>query len=426
MALQRKRSVFSGNTPGFTPETLLTTVGTDDILRTIIEEDFVVDRSNRAIIIALALGHGVIDLYANFLAGLLPFFKRKFSLTNSLSGALISVMIFSASLCQVFYAYVGDKWGRRFFVVVGPVVTGLFMCFIGLSPSFTVLLILLMMGGMGVAAFHPHAASFVGASSGEKRGLGLSIFMTVGTGGFAFGPLISTALISSPAIGPARMPLFSVAGLVMSFFIYRYSDLSGEGLGARSSANVLSVIKPHARPLTLLCMIVILRATVCIVFTNFMSLLMEQRGLALVIGGRAITLFLISITAGTMLGGYLYDRVSRKRLLIFSLLFSSPFLFILLYAHGFTFAILLIIAGVSIGCSHPVPLAISQELVPEGASTVSSIMMGFSWGLAGFSAWFFGRLSDSYGGNVVPSMSIAALLPLLAVVLVFLLPQEQR
>ena len=384
------------------------------------------DRSNRAIIIALALGHGVIDLYANFLAGLLPFFKRKLSLTNSLSGALVSAMIFSGSLCQVLYAYLGDKWGRRLFVVAGPAVTGFFICFIGLSPSFSVLLILLVMGGMGVSAFHPHAATFVGASSGRKRGLGLSVFMTVGTVGFALGPLVSTALVSSSSIGPARMPLFSVVGLATSFVLYRYSAVVAEDFGARSSVNILSIIKPHARPLALLCMIVVLRATVSIVFANFMSFLMEQRELPLVIGGGVISLFLISTAAGTLLGGYLYDKISRKRLLIFSLLFSSPLLFALVHAHGVALVIFLILAGVTIGCSNPVPLAIAQELVPEGASTASSIMMGLSWGMAGLPVWFFGRLSDSFGGDVVPSMSIAALLPLLAVVLVFLLPQKQR
>lgn len=385
------------------------------------------ERSNRSVLLVLAVGHGVTDLYANFLSGLLPFFKNSLNLSKSRAGALIFAMTFSGSLCQVLYAYLGDKWNRKFFVVIGPAVCAIFICFIALSPNFHVLLILLLMGGMGVSAFHPHAASFVGATSGSKRGFGLSVFMTIGTAGFAFGPLISTALVSSPYIGAGRMPPFSIVGIIASLFLYKYADLAEEHHEKRESVDILGIIKPHAKPLAFLSMIVVLRAAVSIIFANFMSFLMvEQRGLSLTVGGRAISLFLISTAAGTLLGGYLYDKISRRKLLMFSLILSSPILFTMVHAHGAAFVILLILGGMTIGCSNPIPLAMAQELVPKGASTASSIMMGLSWGLAGLLAWFFGRLSDSFGGDVVPAMSIAAFLPILAILFVLLLPQTQE
>ena len=384
------------------------------------------DRSNKSVLLVLAVGHGVTDLYANFLSVLLPFFKNSLNLSKSRGGALIFAMTFSGSFCQVLYAYLGDKWGRKFFVVIGPAVCAIFLCFIALSPNFYVLLILLLMGGMGVSAFHPHAASFVGATSGSNRGFGLSVFMTIGTVGFAFGPLISTTLVSSSLFGPARMPPFSIVGIIASFLLYRYVDLAEEHHEKRKSVDILGIIRPHAKPLAFLSMIVVLRAAALIVFANLMSFLMDQRGLSLTIGGRSISLFLISTAVGTLLGGYLYDKISRKKLLIFSLILSSPILFTMVYAHGAAFVILLILGGMTIGCSNPVPLAMAQELVPKGASTASSIMMGLSWGIAGLIAWFFGRLSDSFGGDVAPAMSIAAFLPILAILFVLLLPQTQE
>ena len=104
------------------------------------------DRSDKTVLLVLGIGHGVTDLYANFLSGLLPFFKNNLNLSKSLSGALIFAMTFSGSFCQVLYAYLGDKWGRKFFVVVGPAVCAIFLCFIALSPNFYVLLILLLLG----------------------------------------------------------------------------------------------------------------------------------------------------------------------------------------------------------------------------------------------------------------------------------------
>lgn len=382
-----------------------------------------VNRSNRAIVAVLALGHGVTDLYANFLPALLPVFQGKFGLSKTLIGVVIFAVSTSGSLFQVLYGYLGDRWGKRLFLVPGPAIAAIFMCLIAMSPSFSVLLILLIIGGMGVSAFHPHAASSVGDMAGGRRGFGLSIFMTGGTIGFAAGPLIAATLISS--IGPFRMPVASVLGIVTSLLLYNYVLADKERHIARKSVKILDVIRPNLGPLSLLSMIVIFRATVSIVFTNFMPILMHERKLSLIMGGGIVSLFLLSIGFGTLLGGYLYDRVSRRRLLIFSLLLSSPLLYTLVAAEGTILAIFLVLSGLALGCPNPVPLAFAQELMPEGASTASSIMMGFSWGIAGVLAMLFGIMIDRFfGSNVAPGMSIAAFLPVLAAILALLLPRK--
>jgi FSR family fosmidomycin resistance protein-like MFS transporter len=396
----------------------------NDILCTIVEENLVVSKSNRANIAVLALGHGMTDLYANFLPALLPIFASNFSLSKKLVSVLILALSTSGSLCQVPYGYLGDRWGKRFFLVPGPAIAAVFMCFMALSPSFPILLLLLIMGGMGVSAFHPHAASSTGDMAGSKRGFGLSIFMTGGTVGFATGPLIAAALMSW--VGPARMPLASIIGIATSLLLYRYAIPREKGGRTRNVTNIWGAIRPQLRSLALLCIIVILRATVSIVFSNFMSFLMVQRQLPLIIGGGAISLLLFSTAFGTLLGGYLYDRMSRKYLLISSLLLSSPLLFALVSVEGAALIILLILSGVVLGCSNPVPLAIAQELIPEGASTASSLMMGFSWGMAGLVVLFFGILADLFGGDVAPAMSIAAFLPILAAMFALSVPHRSQ
>jgi FSR family fosmidomycin resistance protein-like MFS transporter len=395
-----------------------------DISCAIVEEQPVVSKSDRISIAVLALGHGITDLYANFLPALLPVFEHNFSLSKTLIGVLIFAISTSGSLCQVVYGYLGDKWGRRFFLVPGPAIAAVFMCFIGLSPGFLVLLLLLIIGGMGVSAFHPHAASSAGDVAGSRRGLSLSLFMAGGTIGYAAGPLIAAILMSS--VGPARMPLASIVGIAMSILLYKYVIPEQKHSKDHNTANILQIVRPHLKLLAFLCAIVILRATVSIVFVNFMSLLAKQRGLPLVVGGSIIFLFLLSTALGTVLGGYLSDRMSRRKLLIFSLLLSSPLLLSLVYAEGVALVILLILCGVVIACPNPVPLAIAQELIPEGRSTASSIMMGLGWGIAGILVLLFGVLADLFGGDVAPAMSIAASLPILAAICALPLPRRDQ
>jgi len=377
---------------------------------------------NRASVAVLALGHGVTDLYANFLAALLPVFESSFHLSKTLIGVMVFIVGVSGSLFQVVFGYLGDKWGRRLFLVPGPALAGIFMCLIGLSPSFVILIFLLLIGGMGVSAFHPHAASAAGDMAGDKRDIGLSVFMTVGTVGYATGPMVAVALMSS--VGPAGMPSASIAGIATSILLYKYAIPEERQTRTRNSVSVLKVIRPQLKPLAILCAIVVLRSTATIVFGNFLSLLAKQRGLSLMVGGSILFLFSLSTALGTFFGGHISSRMSRKKMLMYSLLLSSPLLLALIHANGAWFVILLILSGAMLSCSNPVNLAIAQELIPESASTASSIMMGLGWGIAAIFAMVFGVLADLFGGDVVPAMSIAASLPVFATITAIPLPRK--
>ena len=68
-----------------------------------------VTRSNKINILTLSFGHGIVDLYANFLPALLPVFTASFALSRTRVGVLISIIGVSGSLCQVIYGYLGDN-----------------------------------------------------------------------------------------------------------------------------------------------------------------------------------------------------------------------------------------------------------------------------------------------------------------------------
>ena len=270
---------------------VLTGPARGDILTSIVQEDAVVTKSNKASLTILALSHGITDLYANFLPALLPIFEAKFALSKTMIGVLIFAMSISGSMFQVVYGYLGDKWSRRLFLVPGPAIAAVFMSFIGLSPSFLVLFILLLLGGMGVSAYHPHAASYAGDLVENRRGFGLSIFMTGGTIGFAVGPLVAAGIMST--LGAEKMPLASVVGIVTSILLYKYSVPQKTSATKFTSRGVFKTIRSQLMSLAFLSIIVILRGTVFVVFTNFLSLLADQRGQSLIVGGSIIFLFLL-------------------------------------------------------------------------------------------------------------------------------------
>jgi FSR family fosmidomycin resistance protein-like MFS transporter len=86
---------------------------------------------------------------------------------------------------------------------------------------------------------------------------------------------------------------------------------------------------------------------------------------------------------GGFLGGHLAGRFGAKRIIAFSMLFSSPLLLGFLLLPEFLSVVSLVLAGLVLLSTMPINVVLAQELAPHRTSTVSALTMGFSWGFGG-------------------------------------------
>ena len=70
------------------------------------------------------------------------------------------------------------------------------------------------------------------------------------------------------------------------------------------------------------------------------------------------------------------------------------------------------IGGFLLQSTLPVNVTFGQQIAPVSAATVSSLMMGFAWGVGSLLAPVVGVLGDTLGLRV--ALSITAVVPLLA------------
>ncbi|MFQ5794334.1 MAG: MFS transporter [Candidatus Bipolaricaulia bacterium] len=371
----------------------------------------------------LAVGHFITDSYGGFLAPLLPLLVVKFDLSLALSGALASTLSFSSSLIQPVYGYLADRSRTRSFVVFGPLLAALSLSTIGLAPSYPWLIGVVLLGGVGIAAFHPQAAVMAGQRSGSQRGLGLSIFSAGGTVGYATGPMIILPIVF--AYGLDRTYLAILPGVIIAVLLYRFAPSTTPASVAEGeedgSFRLRVVVRPHLKSLLLLWAIAALRSMTAMGFATFLALLFEERGASLMIGGAAITVFLASGAVGGPLGGYLSDRLGGWWVVLLSLVFPVPLLYLFLHGSGTGALILLALAGMTLLSSIPVNIVMAQELVPQSAGTVSSLMMGFAFGTGGLMLPLIGILADAIG--VTGALYLVAAIPVLGVLLVLKLPR---
>ena len=164
-------------------------------------------RINVAKVALLSVGHLVVDLYPPFLAALLPLLIDRLELSLTMASLLASILMFSASLSQPLFGILSDKIGGKKLMFWGAITAGAGLSFIGLLPSYGLLVAFLVFGGLGVSCFHPQAAALAGHFSGPKKGLGVSLFMLGGNVGYSLGPVFILAIILGLGLSRSYMAL---------------------------------------------------------------------------------------------------------------------------------------------------------------------------------------------------------------------------
>jgi FSR family fosmidomycin resistance protein-like MFS transporter len=367
----------------------------------------------------MASAHVMVDGYGNIFAPLLPLLIPKLGLSLAAAGTLTMLFQMSASVAQIGFGRLADRWRPRVLVMAGPVVSVTVLSLLGLATSPVMLAAVLIVGGLGAAAFHPPAAALAYRLGGDRPGLAMSVYITGGTLGFSLGPLMFAPF--AERFGLSLTPILAVPGLiVVAFFLSRVPPIP---MHPTASAGVRA-LAPYAKPLALLYAIVVLRTLTAIAFSTFVPVMLTRRGLSVTQAGTAVAFYLFASGVGGFFGGASADRFGAKRVIALSLVCATPFLFAAPFFSGWAFVVLLAIGGFFLQSTLPVNVTFGQALAPVSAATVSSIMMGFGWGTGGLSVPFVGMIADRVG--IEPTLSGLALIPLVAAACTMPLPSHAR
>lgn len=361
--------------------------------------------------LTVAIAHGVNDAYASFLHPLLPRIMQKLGLSIALAAALAMTLSIAASLLQPLAGYLADRYGQKPFVVLGPVVSAVFLSLIGVAPSFTILIVLLILGGMGSAAFHPPAASMATSlATGQGSGLRLSFFSFGGAIGFTVGPLIAVGLVAVAGLEGLWMAM--IPGLVLAALIYGRLPANGVHPDATPPPSPRRVLRSLKGPLGVVFGISAVGAFVQRVFLTMEPIIAAQEGVSETMGAVMLSTYLGAQAVGTLTGGVLTDRMDRRTLLVGLTVLSVPTHMLALWlpagsAGAFGFAAL---SGFLNMALLPPIVVMAQEIMPEGTGVGSGIVMGLAWAVGSVGVLGTGVLGDLVGPRSAALLSVPMLL----------------
>jgi FSR family fosmidomycin resistance protein-like MFS transporter len=345
-------------------------------------------------LMVLATGHFTIDAYSSFFLPLLPLLSERLGLNYTMVGGLTAMASMSSSFSQPLFGMWADRLRRPWFVVLGPVIAAVFMSSIGLAPDYPTLVVLLALGGVGVAMFHPQTASLAGTSS-ARRGLAMSFWVTGGTLGWALGPAYATAIVHR--FGLDHTWYAALPGLVMGVFLVLWFVRVAPHAGTRRAQAPLAELRPVARPLVLLYFTVVTRSAVSVGFATFLPLWVHAHGGTVTQGGLLTTVYLTLGALGGFMGGWLADRFGGRRVVVASFAAAAPFYVLFFVLQGPAAVVCLVTGYALLQSSLPVNVVLGQELSPRHAGVISSLLMGAAWGLAALIMYPVGALADHFG-----------------------------
>src|SRR4026208_1640378 len=120
-------------------------------------------------VLLLASTHFLVAGCGTLYAPLLPLLIPQLGLSLAAAGVLQMCFQMANSVAQLGFGHVADRWRPRLLVMIGPVCAVSLLSLIGLSQNMWMLAAILVLGGLGGAAFHPPAAAMVHRTSGGKK-----------------------------------------------------------------------------------------------------------------------------------------------------------------------------------------------------------------------------------------------------------------
>ena len=367
---------------------------------------------------ATASTHFVADAYGNMYAPLLPLLIPQLGLSLKTVGVLAMLYQLATSVAQLPFGTLADRWRPRVLLMAGPVLSVTVLSLLGTATSVPMLAAFLLIGGLGGAAFHPTAAALVHSLSGERKGLAMSAHISGGSLGFAIAPLFFAPAVAM--LGTSWAFLVAIPGLLA--LVYTLRLMHRVPLATARSEQRWSDLRPYATPLALLYVIVVLRTLTANSLSTFMPVLLTRQGMSVTEASAAVSLYLFLSTVGGFFGGPMSDAYGARRVIIWTLLLSVPFLLTGLMTSGWTLTLLVAIGGFLLQSTLPVNVTFGQQIAPVSAATVSSLMMGFAWGVGSLLAPVVGVIGDQFGLST--ALAITAVVPIAAALFALPLPRS--
>ena len=381
-----------------------------------------VDRFDLKGVSLITFAHGLHDTYSSWLSALLPVLIEKFTLTNTMAGALSMALTFPSVLLPII-GYTADRKNLRWLIVIAPAITALVMTNLGVIPSYGLLFPFIMLAGLSAGGIHAVGPGVVSHFAGKSIGKGMSFWMIGGEFGYSVGPLLATSMVG--LIGFSRMPLLAIGGILVSLFlVYATRDVD-----TRTVKQELKIVRPAfmqnlKHVMFPMVMLLLTRALAGVMLSTFMPIFLRSQGASLGFAGAGMAITGAAGAVGSYIAGTQSDKLGHRKILAVAIIITPIFMLLFLNTEGWLKIPLLILSGLFGLSMFPVMMSTIIKFFPEDRSFANGIFMSINFIIQSLGALGAGRIADLKGMPF--AFTVAAMAMPLGLLALLLMPKGYK
>jgi MFS transporter, FSR family, fosmidomycin resistance protein len=366
---------------------------------------------DRRAVAALTAGHLGADLFQGAIPALVPFLVRDRGFTYADAGLIVLAGSLASSVTQPLAGLLGDRLRAPWLKPVGLALAAGGLAMATSASGFAAIAAALLVGGLGVAVFHPEAVRATRLAAGPNPGSALGVFAVGGNLGFAIGPALVAPLAA--AFGLQAAGAAALVPLACALLLVGVRRRAG---GDRAAAAVATVAgRREWRVFSF-------ASAAATARTGFMFGLMAfvpswfaaELGSSVELGSAAVAAMLVAGAGGTYLGGRLGDAYGGTRVILVSLAVVVPLAALLPLSPAVPAIALLVLIGLAMDANFYPLVIVAQDALPDRVGLASGVVIGLSVGIGAGCTSVLGAVADA--GGVEAALWGCAALALVALV----------
>ena len=388
-------------------------------------------KANRLGLGALALGHMVVDMQTSSLAIMIPLLYANFKLDYASAALIITLNSITSSFIQPIFGVLSDRKSLRWLLPLGCLVASFGIVLVLYMPSYWLVLLVVMISGLGSAAYHPEGSRNANYVSGSNKATGVSFFFVGGNLGFTLGPIFATIMLA--LFGQNGILALIIPGIIGSIVLWKFLPLYAEYAAVAKIQRAARLAATQGQPserrgvvgmMSLLLSIISVRAVIQTGMITFIPLYFATLpGDNKQYAAFLLSVFLFCGAIGTLMGGRLADKFGSKAVMVGSMILVTPLMLLFLNSSGVVQVVSLGIAGAALISASSLTVVMAQATMPNNIGLASGLTLGLGFGAGGLGAAALGKLADVSGISL--TMVIVAFLPILIIALSLLMPSQK-
>jgi len=357
-------------------------------------------------VVAASVAHFFHDVYTSFLAPVLPLLIDKLGI-NLFQAGLLSVFQRIPTLFNPLIGIWAEKIKSRYLIIFTPGITAIFMSLIGVAPAYIFLIVLMLFSGFSSALFHVPGPVMIRKVSGNRPGLGMSLFMVGGELARTAGPIAILGAVSLWGLeGTWKLVPFGLIASIVLFFRLKDVEIRRDFSKDISQPDYWAVFKRFIPMFQALTGFTFMFGAIKSSLTLFLPTYLKFEGHSLWFAGASLAILQAAGVAGTLLSGPIADKIGNRKLLRIVAVVTPFIMFAFTQVEGVWGIPLLIIIGIFLFAPNPVLLSVVNNTKTSHKTFINGLYFTINFLLNAIMVMFVGWLADRIGLDLTYKLSV--------------------